>query len=87
MDEDHTENGHISKDGNEELESEKLEDLNTATAASTNVADSMMEYFELKTGGSETGSERESPRLLDKDNDSHHSNSYVTVSPPVSPCE
>ena len=54
----------------------------------------VMEYFDRKSdggggGGSETGSEENSPRLLDKekDSDSHHSRSYVTVSPPVSPGE
>lgn len=48
----------------------------------------VMEFFEHRGEGEVSGSEGDSPRVHDKeDNVSHHSRSYVTVSPSVSPGE
>lgn len=93
MTEDHIENGHINDQGQEELNAKlTAADINSPKHSVTTPPDTL-EYFNQKVGGFDSGSEGEgeggSPRGAgqDKDNVSHHSRSYVTVSPSVSPGE
>ena len=61
--------------------------MTTPTSATTpSRTEPEMEYFDRKGGGGSEGySEEDSPRgHQDRDDVSHHSRSYVTVSPPVS---
>lgn len=86
MNEDHAENGRINEHGEEEVDT--TADVNSPTHSVTTPPDAgmpEMEYFDHKGGGSEASSEGGSPHTQERDNVSHHSQSYVTVSPPVSP--
>ena len=90
MSEEHTENGRINDQGEEEVNSEiavSTPDINSprpSSLATPPSSDPVIEFFDQKVGVSDSGSEGEgSPRTLD--NVSHHSRSYVTVSPSVSP--
>lgn len=86
MSEELTENGRINEHGHEELATElpPTPDMNSPRPSVTTPPHGAMEYFDHKGGGSETGSEGgSSPHT--QDNLSHHSPSYVTVSPSISP--
>lgn len=89
MNEEHTQNGRINDQSEEEVHSEiavSTPDINSPRPSLTTPpsGDPAMEFFDQKVGGSDSGSaEGGSPRMLD--NVSHHSHSYVTVSPSVSP--
>lgn len=86
MSEELTENGRINEHGHEELATElpPTPDMNSPRPSVTTPPHGAMEYFDHKGGGSETGSEGgSSPHT--QDNVSHHSPSYVTVSPSISP--
>lgn len=96
MSEDVTENGRINDQGEEEIS--PVPDINSPRQSVTtppglaSPEEPEMEFFKQKGGenGVESGSEGGggSPQLHDKeDNVSHHSRSYVTVSPSVSPGE
>lgn len=93
MSEEHSENGRINDQGVEEVSTDvPTPDINSPRQSVTtppqfnNQEEPAMEFFGQKGGGgSETGSEGDSPRT--QDNVSHHSRSYVTVSPSVSPGE
>lgn len=92
MSEDVTENGHINEHGEEHVdEQQATPSLNSPRHSVTTPQDTdepEIEFFERKRSGSESLSEGDSPRgRQDKDNVSHHSRSYVTVSPPASPSE
>lgn len=92
MSEDLTENGRITEEGAEEVHSSSGStlDINSPRHSLTTpprMEDPVMEYFDGKGGVSDSCSDGDSPRAppQDRDNESHHSRSYVTVSPPVSP--